>query len=289
MGGPVGSPRSPHPYLPTGGWWRPRRDYGGGGGGYGSGEGCGCGCLLLLLLIMLIIVAVILVNAASLGGGSTVTASTVQRQKLPAGAVVETDYYTDKLGWINNQTKLLAGMKNFYQKTGVQPYLYLTDTINGSHQPTNAMVEEFAYAVYDGLFTDEAHFLLIFFEYQDQYTTWYLSGNQAKTVMDAEATDILLDYVDRYYYYDDLTDEEMFSKAFNDAGERIMQVTKSPWIPALTVIGILLMLIIAFIWWNRHKKQKNLEAEQTEKILNTPLDTFSGSEAEKLADKYKDQ
>lgn len=241
----------------------------------------------IALIIVLVLGAGLLFASPQAGQDSnSITKSTIRREPLPKGAVTETDYYTDNLGWIGNQTTLLVGMKNFYAKTGVQPYLYITDNIDGNYAPTDADAEVFANQLYDQLFKDEAHFLLIFYEYNGNYHTWYLSGNQAKTVMDTEAVDILLDYVDRYYYYSNLTDEEMFSKAFNDAGERIMTVETSPWIPVLIVVGVLAILVVIFIWWRQNKKQKKLEAQQNEAILQTPLDTFGSNQADDLAKKY---
>jgi hypothetical protein len=118
-------------------------------------------------------------------------------------------------------------------------------------------------------FTDEAHLLLVFFEYQSnsQYMDWYVVGAQAKTVIDEEAGKILLDYVDRYYYDNSLTDDEFFSKVFSDSADRIMTVTKSPWISVLMVLGAAAIVIVLFAWWAYSKKQKNLEAQKTEEIL----------------------
>lgn len=267
----------------------------GGGGGApppsGGGRGCSGGCLttvIVILIIMVVLSAVTNVFSGGIGtGGGGVTASTVQREPLPRGSAIETPYYTDELGWVKNPTTLTAGMKNFYQKTGVQPHLYLTDTIAGSHSPAEAQVEEFAYAAYDALFKDEAHLLVIFFEYNNAYHTWYVGGKQAQAVLDAEAMDILLDYIDKYYYDQSMTDDQMFSKAFDDAGERIMSVTTSPWIPVLIVACVLVIILVAFIFWKSHKKQKNLEAEQTQRIFETPLETFGDSEAEERAKKYE--
>ena len=246
------------------------------------------------------VIAIVLLIAMSAGsifsglgsGGSTsntdITNSTVQREALPSGSVNETDYYTDELGWISNETQLVTGLEHFYQETGVQPYLYLTDTVNSSHSPSTSELDEFANALYDELFTDEAHLLFVFFEYNGMYMDRYVCGTQAKTVIDTEAADILLDYVDRYYYYDSLSDEEFFSKSFSDAADRIMSVTRSPWITVLIVFGIIVVLIILFLWWRNAKKQKNLEAKQREEILNTPLEKFGDSEVEALTEKYKD-
>lgn len=256
---------------------------------FGSG---GCGCLVLpIVMVLAVVVGAIFLFATpfSTRDANEITKSTVEREPLPAGSVNETAYFTDELGWIRNQSTLLTGMQNFYRKTGVQPYLYLTDSIDGSQSPTAEQAEAFANETYDNLFTDEAHFLLIFFEYNEQYSTWYLAGTQAKTVMDSEASDILLDYVDRYYYDQGMTDEEMFSRAFNDAGERIMTVEKNPWIPVLIVVGALAILLVIIWWWRQNKKQKNLEAQQTQDILNTPLETYGSNEAENLARKYDDK
>lgn len=239
------------------------------------------------------IVAVLGFSNLSYRSGSSessapITKSTIAREPLPAGSVNETGYYTDELDWIQSKTTLLAGLKHFYQETGVQPYVYITDTVNGSHSPTSEELDTFANSLYDQLFTDEAHILLVFFEYNGGYKDWYVCGTQAKTVIDSEAADILLDYIDRYYYYSNLTEDEFFSKAFSDAADRIMEVTRSPWITVWIVLGAVALLAIAFAWWKHAKKQKNLEAKQTEDMLNTPLEQFGDAEAEELAKKYKD-
>ncbi len=267
-------------------------NFGSGRSGGGAGTS-GCGCLSVVVLIILLVVVLTFTNLGSIfGGGDTtdITKSTVQRVALPAGSVNETAYYTDELGWIQNKTTLLAGMKNFYKKTGVQPYLYLTDTVDGSHNPTVNQLDEYAQRLYDELFTDEAHILLVFFEYNSngKPLDQYVCGRQAETVIDTEAADILLDYITRYYYDDSLSEDEMFSKAFNDAGERIMSVTKSPWITVMIVLGVLALVVVLFFWWQNAKKQKNLEAQQTEELLKTPLEKFGDKEVEILAEKYDD-
>lgn len=269
--------------------------FSGGGRSGGSGCGCGCGSLIGLLIIVAIVAVLIMSGMVSMFSGSTnandttvITASTIRREALPQGSVNETNYYTDELGWINNPTQLTGGLKNFYQQTGVQPHLYITDTVNGSRSPSNTDLDVFANNLYDQLFTDEAHLLLVFFEYDGSYMTRYVAGTQAKTVIDSEAADILLDYIDRYYYDDSLTDEVYFSMAFNDAAERIMKVERSPWIAVFVIIGIAALLLILFVWWRNMKKQKNLEAQQREEMLNTPLEKYGDLEMEKLEKRYEE-
>ncbi|MGI6679393.1 MAG: hypothetical protein ACOX2Q_10195 [Dehalobacterium sp.] len=265
-------------------------------GGRSSNSGMpGCGCLTILIILLAIFLLVFILSFVSglfyntgQSGTLEVTKSTVAREPLSPGSVNETDYYTDELGWIKNETQLLAGLKNFYQKTGVQPYLFITDKVGGSHYPSAAELDTFARTLYDQLFTDEAHLLFVFFEYDNNYMDHYVLGTQAKTVIDREAADILLDYVDRYYYEEGLTDEEFFSKSFSDAADRIMTVTRSPWIPVWIVLGILVLIGVLFAWWRNVQKLKMLAAQKTKEILETPLDKFSDTEAENLAKKYQD-
>jgi len=85
-----------------------------------------------------------------------------------------------------------------------------------------------------------------------------------------------------------LSEETFFSKAFNDAGNRIMEVTRSPWIIVFVILGIVALMVIMFAWWRRAINQKNLEAKQTEEMLKTPLEKFGNTEAEELTKKYED-
>jgi len=252
------------------------------------GGGGGCLSIFVVIALVFIILMVMSIAAPQTPGGGQVTRSTVTREPLPSGSVNETGYYTDELGWIGNRTALTAGMRSFYQRTGVQPHLYIAGSIYGLTNPTDDDAERFADEKYEALFSDEAHLLVIFFEPEpDRYQTWYRGGRQAKSVLDDEAMDILLDYIDLYYYAQDMTDEQFFSKAFDDASKRIMEVTTSPWIPVLMIGGVIILALMLFNWWNKAKAQKNLEAEQTREILNTPLEKFGGDGTDDLAKKYE--
>lgn len=268
------------------------------GGGFRRNSGpSGCGCLTIIIVVVVLIIIIVAVSSlaglfSSFEGSSSnnfdITKSSIDREPLPAGVVNETDYYTDELGWIGNRTKLTEGLKYFYKKTGVQPYLYITDEVNGSHFPTESEMDSFANNLYDELFTDEAHLLFVFHEYDERYMYWYVGGAQTKTVIDNEAADILMDYVDKYYFSENLSDEEFFSKSFSDSADRIMTVTKSPWITVWIVIGVVILVLILFTWWKKSKKQKNIEAKRMDDILNTPLDRFGDTEADEIAKKYED-
>lgn len=219
----------------------------------------------------------------------SITPSTIDREPLPVGYVTETDYYEDNLGWIDSRTELESGMKSFYKKTGVQPFLYLTDTVNGDSTPSDSEMEEFANKLYNELFTDEAHLLLVFQEYNSNgnYFAYYVAGKQAKTVIDKEAADILLDYIDSYYY-SDKTESEFFSDAFRDTGDRIMDKTINPVVVIAVIIGVIVVVIIVFMIISALIKHKEKETEATERILNTDLGDLADSHStDTLEDKYK--
>ncbi len=264
----------------------------------------GCGCLTVPLIIAAIILIIMLLgssrgcgaifpgqsshtHSASSQSSGQITVSTIKRTKLESGIVHETGYYTDELGWIRSSSKLTKGMRNFYKRTGVQPYLYLTDTVKGTHDPTNAQLDSYANDLYDELFDDEGHLLLLFFEYDSKYTTWYVAGNAASTVIDGEAAEILLDYIDRYYANRNLSDEEMFSKAFDEASDRMMKITVSPWVYVGVTFLVLVILVVALIWWAIAKKKKKEEEERMQQILNMPLlETYADADLKQREGKY---
>lgn len=292
-----GSNRSSRPiFIPTRPFYgsRPRRGryYGSGGGGGGRG-GSGCSTLLIILLVIGALLYFFSAGStSSSSNSSSITRSTIEREALPDGSVNETDYYTDQAGWIGNETAMTDGLRHFYNETGVQPHVYITDNINGSTSPTSAELEEFSHNLYNELFTDEAHLLLVFFQRSEadygNYMDYYVVGTQAKSVIDTEAGDILLDYLDRNYFDDSLSEEELFSNSFRDAADRMMEVTRSPWITVFIVLGVVALIFLLYTWWKRQQQQKNLEAKRTEEMLSKPLDTFGDSAAEKLAKKYDD-
>ena len=262
-----------------------RRYYGGGSYRHGWNGGSIAAAVIVLLAILVILFAY-MEGVSGVSGGSSIQSSTYEREKLPASAVTETAYYTDEGGWFSNRAQLEAGMRQFYEDTGVQPYLYLLE--NGSVTSVSqltAMAEE----LYPQLFTDEGHFLLVFCDDgYGSYNCGYAVGSQAKTVMDDEAIAILADYLDRYYNDYSISEEEIFSKTFADTGERIMTVTRSP-LPVIAVcIAVVVVAVLVFITLKKRREQREREQQRAEKILNTPLEKFGDQAVEDLADKYED-
>lgn len=255
------------------------RRYGGnnprGGGGCG-----GCGCLLPLLLVVLgFFILRPNISTSNIGNNTQVEVreSTVDREPIAEGLVNETAYYTDNAYWITNENELIDGMQSFYEQTNVQPHVYITEEINGDPNPAIEDVQAFTENLYDELFTDEAHVLLVFFEsdqYSEQVSYHTAVGNEAEAVFDNEAQNILFDYLDAYYY-SNLREEAYFSQAFEHTADHIMgqsgglfQSSTSDsginWSGIIT--GVLIFFGgLAIVIFLNNRRQKNKEAEIIDK------------------------
>lgn len=292
--------------------------------GGSSGKGCGTGCLILIAIIFVIGLIGAIVDGPDdeEETSANVNATSIVREALPAGSVNETEYYTDEIGWISDEETLEKGMKNFYEKTGVQPYLYITDEDAYGESVTDPEeLADYSEELYQNLFTDEGHFLLVFFSsYDVDYVDYYICGYDAEEVMDCEAADVLLDYLDDNFYEMDngLTHEEYFSNAFDKTSAEIMPVKevaaakavkessesktaketsaeKSSKDDSIVITSplagfiIIIFLVGIFFLLSKHFKKKKKKAAQDMEILQTPLEKFGDMELEALEKKYEEQ
>ncbi len=263
-----------------------RTYYGGGNGGRNGNNGNSSNAISIAIFVFIVIIAIVSTFRYNTPFGK-IDKSTIQREKLPASAVVETDYFTDLDGWFSSATSLEKGMKKFYKETGVQPYLYLLP--NG--QTTSvAELQKKSDELYETLFKDEGHFLLVFCDdNRGGYNCAYTVGSEAKTVMDKEAIGILADYLERYYRDNSISEEEVFSNTFEKTGKRIMTVTKSPVVPIAICVCVVVVAILAYITIKKNREQRAIEQKSMEDILKTPLEKFDDVEVEDLAKKYEDK
>lgn len=247
-------------------------------------------------VISLIIFVVVLIAAfggfPSSNSSSTksVPKSTQNRERLESGVVgYDNNCIIDNIGWFDNVTKTEKSIKQFYDKTGVQPYIVLN--AYDSTLLTDTAKEEYAKKWYDEHIKNESTFLYMYFAEPDTdndvgYMA-YVNGKQVPSVMDSEAIEIFWAYVDKYWYSDMSTDD-MFTTIFTKTADRIM--TKSTTAAdvgnnAIKVIGVIIVfagIIVVMVLRRKHKAE---EAKETEKILNTPLN--GDSEADDLLKKYK--
>ena len=253
-------------------------DYHGGGNSFGA---------VVAILFLIFCMCVCLVN---MFGSAGVTKSTVVREKIETGASNNEGYLYDDAGWIGNKTKFEKGLKYFYDKTGVIPYVCIIDNIDGDYDVSEKELEQYAITMYDELIDDEGHFLLALWDYDGEWMYWTAMGAQVGTVMDQEACDILFDYIDKYYY-EAATEEEFFSLAFEKAADRIMQAPTNFWDfakKAAIPVAVVITAIIAFSFWKRKVKRDKEKAEETERILKATMGNMVDvSASNDLLDKYK--
>lgn len=228
-----------------------------------------------------IVLAIIVIVAGLIAARPNIQQSTIERSKLDSSLCTKVDtWYQDDINWIHDEKTLLKGLKTFYDQTGVQPYLWITDNINGKAKPNTSDFETALKSKYSELFKDEGHVIVCFMESSPSvYATYYWAGSAAKGVIDDEAGEILLDVIDSKYT-SDLSDEEMLSKSFSDAATRMMKVgrtTKQYIILAVAVVAGL-GIIVGFIFLLKAKRKSDAEeAEERERILNTDIDEMSDS------------
>lgn len=303
MGGPgMGGPATPPPP-------RRRRYYGGPGvpppgpGGYRRGPGCG-GYMGMLVLV-LIIVGIISMGAA---GSSTsyvrdttsVAQTTTVREKLDTGNAYMNDCIDDQLGWFDNVSSTEASLKDFWQETGVQPYIILKSY--DESLTTDDAKEDWAVNYYEANFTAEGRedvFLYVYFAEEDTdnevgYMT-YTNGNQSSVVMDSEAVEIFWNYIDFYWYSDSSTDD-LFINVFDKTADNIMHAAKTQaeasaaraktLMCIVIVAGVCIVGVIIYKTTKEKNRREKEKAEETERILNTPLDKYT-DKAEDLASKYE--
>lgn len=246
-------------------------------------------------IISLIIFIVVLIAAfggfPSSNSSSTksVPKSTQNRERLESGVGYDNNCIVDNIGWFDNVTKTEKSIKQFYDKTGVQPYIVLN--AYDSTLLTDTAKEEYAKKWYDEHIKNESTFLYMYFAEPDTdndvgYMA-YVNGKQVSSVMDSEAIEIFWAYVDKYWYSDMSTDD-MFTTIFTKTADRIM--TKSTTaadvgnnaVKGIGVIVVFAGIIAVMVIRRKHKAE---EAKETEKILNTPLN--GDSEADDLLKKYK--
>lgn len=246
---------------------------------------------VISLIIFIVVLAAAFGGFPSSSSSSTksVPKSTQNRERLESGVGYDNNCIIDNIGWFDNITKTEKAIKQFYDKTGVQPYIVLN--AYDSTLLTDTAKEEYAKKWYDEHIKNESTFLYMYFAEPDTdndvgYMA-YVNGKQVSSVMDSEAIEIFWAYVDKYWYSDMSTDD-MFTTIFTKTADRIM--TKSTTAAdvgnnAVKVIGVIVVfagIIIVMIIRRKHKAE---EAKETEKILNTPLD--GDSEADDLLKKYK--
>lgn len=246
-----------------------------------------------LCSVMVIVIIALLFSAVRLKSAAD---NSITREKLGGEACISTEkVLDDRLGWLTDVGTVKSGIQYFYDKTGVQPYLLLCDSLDGiGGEITDEEAENYLQTLYNKLYKDEGHMIFVFMEYDDsEYITFVYTGRSADSVIDASARGILLDNADRYYTDSSLSDEEYFEKIFRASADTIMADTAGNARTAviLVIIGVAILIFMAAgLIFFKAAQQKRREAEEMRKILETPVGDMGYSpEEEDLINKYSDE
>lgn len=243
-----------------------------------------------IIISLILIIATILCITIYVGDGGP--KSTYVREKIDSGYAFDINCIKDEIGWFDSTTNTGRSLRYFYEKTGIQPFIYLK-----SYDPslqTGEAQEEYAAAYYETNFGSRSDvFLYIYFAEKDADNdvgdeAWWI-GNQASSVMDAEAFDIFWHKLDALWYTDISTDK-LFVTTFEHTADKIMHVDRGPWFAiaiVVTVAGVMSVLVFTISYVKEKNRRAKEEAEETIKILNADINELAKStEEEILVDKY---
>lgn len=285
MGGPrPGGPRpggffGPRPPRPHGPGYPPPPPRGPRHHGRPSG---GCGCLSSFAALFVIILIVILASFQSCGRhydrnydsseAKSVEQSATKREAV-TGTTTYGTWYVDELNYIHHGGDLTDGLKYFYSKTGIQPYVLLSD-YDSSFWKNGNWDEDAATAyladVYKNTFSDNGHLIFAYFACENDSedtvdgTFYFYYGSSAFTIMDSEAEDIFWSYFDINYDNLDLNAGEFISYSFEQTADNIMHIEKSNAPMILIIIGVILIFVLVIILLNKHLGKTKREQEQAE-------------------------
>lgn len=232
------------------------------------------GAVKYLFIALLLFVFGILASGAA--------KNTEQFEKIKLSGTKNVGYATDEINGASGTRLTEEACEEFYEKIGVPLYFYTKEYYNGTDE------EAYAEELYDKLFSDDNHILLV---YCDNLDVWsYYSGDNVPTgIVNAEA---LLDHMENYWF-DNISYDQVLAKSVTAYQKSL---TGSSGNGAVAFSGILfiaggvMVLVSVYTYVNKGKEAKRYEEEaktlQAEILLSKPLETFGNQEVENLKDKY---
>ena len=253
------------------GWGGPRRRWGGpifpGGGFRGPG---GCSTVILLVIIILAVISFVAPDWGSSRQDIDVTVSRTERTAV-TGTQTYSDWYVDELGFIDHDTDLTDGLKYFYSKTGIQPYVMLLDYDESLWDGGNwnDAAEQYLAQVYADTFSDNGHLIFAYFACENDTEDmdgmfYFYYGSAAYSIMDDEAETIFWSYFDMNYNNLDLSIAEFIGQTFEETADNIMHVGtsgNSTLIKAAVIFAVICVaaIIIGIVVAKRAAKKDSMD------------------------------
>lgn len=229
-------------------------------------------------IVAFVVILIILYFVLGKHSNAGYISSTIVRTKLESVSGFDSNCVIDELNWVDNVSKTGSRLKEFYKKTGVQPYILLRD-----YDPslvTDSEKETWAIDYYDEFIDREDAFLFVYFAEEDTdndvgYMA-YVNGRMASSVMDSQAVEIFWNNLDKYWYTNMSTDDVLVS-AFVDTGKTIMKVPTNGWDilkVLLIIVGIIVALFIVMVIIIIKAQRAKQKAEEDQRILETDINNY---------------
>lgn len=232
-------------------------------------------------LRLMLVAAVI----AAIGIFFFVSAKGKSYEKAVLNGTKHVGYVTDQ-GFLKTTNRTEAALEEFYQKTGLPLYLY---TIGEYGSPASTC-DAYAKELYDRLFSDENHILLLYCDDVD-YWAWWLGEKAAPYFSDKEIN-ALIDEIYKDWYNDSYTNDTVVANGIRAYTKELTSVgsgAKTFSVILLLVGGVLLVgAVLSYSSKSGAEKRYREEASalRTEQMLSKPLETFGNEEIENLKGKY---
>lgn len=220
-------------------------------------------------------------------GNNSAPVNTKNREKVNTGVAYKNDCIIDELGWIDNKSRTSKELQNFYNETGIQPYVVLLDY--DKELLTDDDKIDYAENWYEENIDNEGTFLYMYFAEEDTDNDLgymcYVNGKQITSVMDSEAIKIFWNYLDNNWFKD-ISMDDVIVNTFNSTAKTIMTrtTTKTDILnKAMIVVVVIAVSGSIIIIMKRKRKNEAEKAAETERILNTPLN----NNEDDLVNKYE--
>lgn len=227
------------------------------------------------VLIYGALILIVLISAIGISSrGPEISKSTKSRDKISPTINTPASYIDDQAEFIDDRGAAESAMSSFFGKTGVAPYIVIVN--NSAFEKDKAYstksLSEAAYTMYDKLFDDGDHMLILMLRLDDDSFKYVIHvGSNASHFMDEEAKTIVIDCLEHYIYKqkqevryanDKLQGGNAIADAFDDASDRLMHKDMS----VLVIIGLIaggsVVLILIFRYVRKRRRKGGLVIEK---------------------------
>ena len=197
-----------------------------------------------------------------------ITRSTRAREKIISSIKPPSEYLNDRTSLINDKQAAEDALWNFYDKTGVAPFLYIipNDKNNSNSLYSEGELSSLVKELYDESFDDEEHLLILMLETGSyEYRYFFCSGAKASDFVDAQAQQIIEDCLEHYifierskvrYKGDVMQGSKAVADAFDDAGARLMRVDIDPLVYVTSGAAVLFVLVLVTSAYRRKRGKR---------------------------------